>query len=146
MLYILEGPTIMVQEVEMEPQVIAFAGSEASCSDQQSTTVAPTHNRRPPASRSQRLALTLLMLLISAVTVTVLLITSGTIPHILYDGGSVSLVELNDIHARGQAAFCVQQPGALAHVIGMSFEYQCFDSEAEADANVREVEAQLRAP
>lgn len=130
----------------MEQQVIAFAGSEASSNNQQSSTVAVMLERRPPASRTQRLALTLALLLILVATASVLLVSSGAIPHILYKGSSVSLNELNAIRARGEATFCVQQVSALSQFIGMSFEYQCFDTEAEFDRNVREVEAQLQAP
>ena len=130
----------------MESQVIAFAASADPSSDKQSTMVAPVPNQRPPASRIRRLAWILVVLVLLAVTSSVLLVSSGTIPHILYNGSSISLIELNAIHARGEAAFCVQQTGALAQAIGMSFDYQCFDTEAEFDRNVREVEAQLQAP
>ena len=128
----------------MESQVIAFAASADPSSDKQSTMVAPVPNQRPPAGRAQQLAVILVLLLLLAVTASLLLVSSGAIPHIVYKGSSVSLTELNAIRARGEATICVQQVSALSHFIAMSFEYQCFDTEAEADENVRDVEARLR--
>lgn len=130
----------------MKQPLIAFRDSNAPSNGQQSSTLATMQNRRPPASRATRPALILALLLLLVATASVLLVSSGAIPHILYKGSSVSLNELNEIRARGEATICVQQVSALSHFIGMSFDYQCFDSEAEADANVHEVEAHLQAP
>ena len=128
----------------MEQKVIIFTGSEAPARDQQPVPVACVQHRRPPAGRAQQLAVMLVLLLLLAVTASLLLGSSGAIPHIVYKGSSVSLTELNAIRARGEATICVQQVSALSHFIAMSFEYQCFDTEAEADENVRDVEARLR--
>lgn len=90
--------------------------------------------------------ITLSLFLILALTFTMLiaLVTSGSLPHILYNGKTVSLGDLNAIRSQGGATFCVQQVNTFSHFIGMSFEYACFDSEAEANQNRRQVQAQLQ--